>query len=192
MLYATLGLPRSGKTTFCNIWTKDFPKRVIVSGDDIRLALTGQRFNPAAESTVQSLKCTMIRTLLIRNFTVIHEGTNTTLNSVKNLEKLVESVADNIVWLIFNTPADICKERAILTKQEDLIDVIDRMDSQQLETVDYLLQKNKGKIIRVKQNNAPIIHHRKVNNEIHLCTTSRTDLFKLKSTIGNIILVDYK
>jgi len=192
MLYATVGLARCGKSSFADGWSSVLAKRTVISGDDIRLALTGQRFNPAAEPMVQSIKCCAIRSLLLLNFTVLHDGTNTSMNSVVNLEKLVESVFDKVVWVIFNTPKDVCQNEAIKSNQEDLIEVIERMNKNFQPTTSYLVDKYKGDgaiIIprsRIRYNN--IMHIKDKNKNITLTVTDGYDTITRNT---NIILVDY-
>ena len=122
-LYFTIGLSRSGKSTFAAKWQQeksDVP-RVVVCADKIRLTL-GNRYNSAVEQYVFAIKHTMIKTLLM-DYEVLVDGTHTTKKSIIELLKI------NIdAWPIFiDTSPEECKKRAIDTKQEDLIPVIDRM-----------------------------------------------------------------
>lgn len=48
-LHFTIGLPRSGKSTFCREWVRSGVARTIIEADAIRIALTGHRFNTNAE-----------------------------------------------------------------------------------------------------------------------------------------------
>lgn len=98
MLYFTIGLPRSGKSTFADNWVEELEyhkdgydgystsrKRVIVSGDNIRLALTGQRFSKDAEQMVQAIKWVMVKALLDRGHEVMIDGTHTTNSSIEKI-----------------------------------------------------------------------------------------------------------
>ena len=140
-LYCTHGLPRSGKTTFTRQWKMREPNRVVVSGDDIRLAIFGQRFNPKIEDYVQAVKKTMISALLLSDTDVMHEGTNTTMKSIKEMESIAKEYGVPLVWIMFETPIDECIRRAIATNQEDLIEPIKRMDEQRKESAEYLIKK---------------------------------------------------
>lgn len=126
MLYFTIGCARSGKSTYCDEWVKAAPNRAIVCADNIRLALHGQRYQSLAEPMVHAIKDVMIRSLLARGIDVIIDGTHTTEQSIK----AVLQADKNAVAIVFDTPANVCKERARATGQEDLYKVIDRMDSQ--------------------------------------------------------------
>lgn len=130
-LHFTIGLARSGKSTFCSKWVCQQPReciegfihpRVVVCADNIRLAVTGQRYNRHAESTVFMIKNYMIESLLSRGHDVIVDGTHSTISSV---QRLLE-IDPNAQYHLINTSAEVCKQRAIATNQEDLIPVIDR------------------------------------------------------------------
>ncbi len=95
-LYFTVGLPRSGKSTYCDKWIHgdkvmnhmentffayvymvDKP-RVIVAGDDFRAALHGQAYQYESECMVFAAMDVATRALLLRNFDVIIDETCTT------------------------------------------------------------------------------------------------------------------
>jgi hypothetical protein len=118
-----MGLPRSGKSTFCNKWAENGPKRTIVCSDNIRVALTGKRYEPLAETMVFAIKHVMIRSMLDRGFDVMVDGTH---SSDISIQRLFEIDIDAVPIPYFTSPA-ICKERAINTKQLDLIEPIDRI-----------------------------------------------------------------
>lgn len=146
------GCPRSGKSTIANRWVNNeidienntiidtlidnetgfairrLPKnpRVIVCSDDIRLALTGERFNINVEGFVHAIQKVMIKSLLNRGFDVIVDGTHTKLEHIQEL-LYIDPTAD---YLIVDTPYNECINRAICTDQTDLIKVIGRMDKQ--------------------------------------------------------------
>jgi len=160
-LYFFVAPARAGKTTVANKWVtyqidirsqgdiyvrsgngnylrKLYPEdkpRVIVSGDDIRLALTGQRFCREAEKSVHATKYLMVRTLINRGHDVLMDSTNTTEKSIRDM--LREYPTATQCWI--DTTRDVCKERAIASGQEDLIEhgVIDRMH----DNVDKLMEK---------------------------------------------------
>src|SRR3990167_9078457 len=84
-LYVTIGLPRSGKSTYCKQWAMRTPRRTIVSGDSIRLAMTGQRFNYNIEPFVNATKLVMTKSLLLNGFDVIVDETCTTEKSIREM-----------------------------------------------------------------------------------------------------------
>lgn len=153
-LYFLAGLPRSGKSTIAKSWANyeinigksgliysckqhDEQPRVIVCADDIRISLTGHRFNAYAESMVNTIKKLMIRTLL-RKHDVLVDGTHTTKYSIRQILEL----DDKAIPIFVGTPADVCKSRAVATGQDDLVHVIDRMAAnlQDLTNVVYVEQ----------------------------------------------------
>lgn len=137
-----IGLPRSGKSTWATQWMRSqsvrrdddgivYP-RAVVCADNIRLAVTGQRYNQWAEPTVFMVKNYMIESLLSRGIDIVADGTHTTKSSIaKNFEFDMEAR-----WTLINTSVDICKERAIASGQPDLVPVLDRMDGQLQELLE--------------------------------------------------------
>lgn len=124
MLYFTIGLPRSGKSTYCKEWSQQYPNRVIVSSDSIRLAITGKRYEPLAETLVFATKHIMIRSLLSLNYDVIVDGTHSTEISITRLLEIDK----NAKYVIIPTRPEICIDRAYQTNQPDLVPTINRIN----------------------------------------------------------------
>jgi len=121
-LILTVGLPRSGKST----WSKKsgYP---IVNPDSIRLALYNRPFIKECEPMVWTITRYMIKSLFIAGHEIV-------VLDATNLKK-----TDRIKWIskdwecqyqYFDTSAKVCIERALDGGKEYLIDVINRMDSQ--------------------------------------------------------------
>jgi len=151
-LYYTVGLPRCGKSTYCNKWVEKKPKRVIVCPDDIRQALYGQDFLMEAESMVWSMTHYQIKALLNRGFDVIVDSTNYNWNMRKQWYKIWPVVIDIPVI----TKPEICLQRAINTSKPDLLLVIVNM----FENWDYGIPFEKdennqryGSAVETKQKN---------------------------------------
>lgn len=123
-LHATIGLPRSGKSTFCNEWVTKGPKRVIVCSDDIRKSLHGRRYELLAETMVFAIKHIMTRSLLNRGFSVIVDGTH---SSEISIQRLLEIDKDTNFHYI-DTDKTTCIQRAIKDNQDDLIPAIERIN----------------------------------------------------------------
>lgn len=123
-LYFLCGTPRSGKSTFANNWVNEpvGAPRVIVSGDDIRQALTGREYAKNAEAAVFSLMDTITLALLIRGFDVLVDETSTSPDTLKRYLRL----HPDPVMIMMDTPIDICIERARQHNQEYLVPVIER------------------------------------------------------------------
>jgi len=116
-LYVTVGLPRSGKST----WARQ--QRVpIVNPDSIRLALHGQRFYPPAEPFVWAMADLMVRALFIAGHNkVILDATNTT----KSRRDKWLSVKWTTCYVLFGTEKEECIRRA--GDDSGLIKVIELM-----------------------------------------------------------------
>ena len=144
MIYILLGLPRSGKSSIVNSllkpyynkensycfynMTKDYPKKIkvlsnrmpfsVICADDIRLALTGQRYYEPAEPIVHSIKQTMIRSMLLKNQNILIDETHSSDRSIRELLALTPDVYGHFV----NTSPEVCEQRAIACGQNDLVD----------------------------------------------------------------------
>ena len=118
-LHCTIGLPRSGKTT----WAKStgFP---VVCPDAIRLALHGQRYIQLAEPFVWAIAQAMVRALFLAG----HE--DVVLDACNNTEKrrgMWLSSDWKTIWKIFDTTEDECIRRARNVGDEEIVPVIQRM-----------------------------------------------------------------
>ncbi len=119
VLIVTVGLPRSGKST----WTRKQPFPV-VSPDAVRLTLHGQRFWAGAEKMVWALVPMVVRVLFASgNPTVVLDATNVT-RWERDQWQSDEWVT---VFHHVDTPPAECCKRAIATGQEDLVEVIANM-----------------------------------------------------------------
>lgn len=121
-LYLTVGLPRSGKST----WAKQ-TQCPIVNRDAIRLALHGQPFIKEAESMVTAIEDYMVKSLFIA-------GHKAVIVDATHLKKKYRDRWLNNEWevryKIFNTPKQVCIERALKDGKEYLVEVIERMDTE--------------------------------------------------------------
>lgn len=119
ILIATVGLPRSGKSTWAR--SQSYP---IVNPDSIRLALHGQRYWAPAEPFVWAMAKAMVRALFLAGHRhVILDATNM---SRKRRDEW-QSEEWGTFFKLFCETALVCKERAKATGQDDLLPVIDRM-----------------------------------------------------------------
>lgn len=121
-LILTVGLPRSGKTTWAR--RQNVP---IVSPDAIRLALHGARFEVLAEPFVWAIAKTMVRALFLAGHsTVIVDATNTT----KGRRDEWRSGAWRIGFKVVDTSREECVKRATLEQDGYILPVIERMAAQ--------------------------------------------------------------
>ena len=116
--------PRAGKSTYAKKWAAEKPMRVVVCGDAIRLALHGSRYNPLAETIVFGMQHIFIRSLLQQGYDVLFDDTNSSRISIQRLLEIDANATPVFIY----TPVEVCKQRAIESGQEDLIEVIDRID----------------------------------------------------------------
>ena len=119
-LILTVGLPRSGKTT----WAKrtGFP---IVCPDSIRLALHGQTFLVLAEPIVWAIAKVMVRALFLSGaLSVVLDATNATK------ARRDEWLADDweTYYKLVETTRDTCIFRAGENLMFDLVPVIEKMN----------------------------------------------------------------
>ncbi len=130
-LIVTVGLPRSGKSTWCKK-TRVQLRCPIVCPDAVRLAVTGQRFVRESEPTVWMVVQYMVRALFEAGHPcVILDATNTTKDRRKfwlNEARLGYYNGDTAVhFVVFETDAEECKRRAIADGMADLVPIIDSM-----------------------------------------------------------------
>jgi hypothetical protein len=131
-LYFTIGVQRSGKSTYCTRWAQNLEMpgdgypRAIVCADSIRIALHGQRYKYEAEPMVFAMDTYMIRSLLVRGHDVIADETGTTERSIRRILE-IDPDAQHI---LIDTPKEVCIARAFTTNQSDLVPVIERCHAQ--------------------------------------------------------------
>jgi predicted kinase len=143
-LFALVGLPHSGKSTYANDWAqfKDEPTRlksqrwlegdfeswkprvrVVLAGDDFRHAIHASDYLPRAEHLVFSHVDTAAAALLLRGYDVLMDETGTSRPTLMRYLRL-----DPKVELIFvDAPAEECKRRALANNRPRLLPVIDRL-----------------------------------------------------------------
>jgi predicted kinase len=119
VLIATVGLPRSGKSTWAREQT--YP---VVNPDAIRLALHGQRFYAPAEPLVWATAKIMVRALFGAGHRVV-------VLDATNASRARRDDWRSKEWGLFfkhiDTPAEVCLQRAVAEKDDEIIDVIHRM-----------------------------------------------------------------
>lgn len=123
VLIATIGLPRSGKSTWSRL--QGYP---IVCPDEIRLALHGLRFAAVAEPFVWAIAKVMVRALFGagHNF-VILDACNTTR---KRRDEWQSPEEWTVRFRSFIESVDTCLNRAEAAGDSGLFPVITRMAEQ--------------------------------------------------------------
>jgi predicted kinase len=119
ILIATVGLPRSGKTTWA--LSQAWP---IVNPDSIRLAIHGHRFIAQAEPFVWAIAGIMVRALFLAGHkTVILDATNTTRKGRDEWQ----SKEWTTFFKVMDTEPGVCLERAEKEGDTEIVPVIERM-----------------------------------------------------------------
>ena len=124
-LYITMGLPRSGKSTWAR--STGYP---IVNRDAIRLALHGQTFLNAAEDMVSAIEEYMVRSLLLAGHTsVVVDATHLNPKHVNRwMEFNVQGIREpHVIPKQFPTGPAECISRAKADGRPDLVPVIESM-----------------------------------------------------------------
>lgn len=124
-LIVTVGLPRSGKST----WSKKFSEKMgapIISEDAIRLAIHGVPFLPETEDFVKVFAVYMIKALFNAGHEiVIADDVHIFKRERENLNRDTWQT----YYKVFDTSKEECLTRAINSGKLYLIDVIKEMDS---------------------------------------------------------------
>jgi predicted kinase len=122
ILIATVGLPRSGKSSWAQ--QQAYP---IVSPDAIRLAMHGQAFIASVEPYIWAIARTMVGALFLA-------GHRHVILDATNISRKRRNEWKSPDWALYfkpiPTPASACHERATATGRDDLHAVIDRMASE--------------------------------------------------------------
>jgi len=121
-LTLTVGLPRSGKSTWAR--RAGVP---IVNPDSIRLALHGQRYAPAAEPMVWAIAKYMVHSLFLAGHDhVVVDATNTT----EKRRRFWDSDLWAVDYVSIATSKEACIARARAENDLEIIPVIERMAEQ--------------------------------------------------------------
>lgn len=129
-LIVTVGLPRSGKTTWAR--KRGYP---IVNPDSIRLAMHSQRFAERAEPLVWAVAVYMVRALFLAGHdTVIVDGCHVT-GKRRDFWRVHfqedPGMECNVTFEYFWTDKETCIARAREIADEEIIPIIERMASTQ-------------------------------------------------------------
>jgi predicted kinase len=124
LLVLTVGLPRSGKSTWARLARSGGPGITVVESDAVRKALGVFPFVPEREREVWKQVETTIATLFAaRTPVVILDSTSTT----KTRRRKWINPAWRLAYKFFPVSAEVCKMRASMDDRADLLPVITRM-----------------------------------------------------------------
>lgn len=126
LLIVTVGLPRSGKSTWAEI-DRETMGSATVCPDAIRLAIHGQAFVREAEPLVWATALVMVRALFHAGHPrVVLDSTNTTRERRRTWYDDPGGLW-RTRFLVFIDSGDECARRAAAGGRPDLLPVIDRM-----------------------------------------------------------------
>lgn len=120
-LYATIGLPRSGKGTLCEKLKKENPNLVVLSGDTFRKALYDGIYNRSAEPYIFAGIDLAAKALLLDGYDVLIDETATDIRTC--LRYL--SIDPYCKFIYMQTSKEECIRRALMHKQHYLVSVIE-------------------------------------------------------------------
>jgi predicted kinase len=122
-IICTVGLPRSGKST----WAKQsgYP---VVNLDSVRLALYGERYLEQAEPMVWNIGAIMLEALLLAGHDrVVVDECNVTEVQRDRWRQVGQRLGAGMTFKAFAASPEECKQRAEALGDERIIPVIDRM-----------------------------------------------------------------
>ena len=123
LLIVTVGLPRSGKSTWAK--AQGFP---IVNRDSIRYALRSDSLIWQRRRMVAAIALCMVRALFLAGHT--HVIVDETCTTRKRRAFWKKTVPQTTVFKYIATPADVCRARAVAETDAAILPVIDRMAAQ--------------------------------------------------------------
>ena len=143
-----VGLPASGKSTWCTEYLRKHPDTVKVGRDGFRYMLTEQgKCEPKIEQMINELVENTIIQSLKRRLNVIVDNTHLKASHINEIIKLVEYQAD-IQFQVFNVPPKVCIERDKLRERSVGEDAINNMAKDWKVIMDsFLFQDTKKKPI---------------------------------------------
>ena len=126
------GLPKSGKSTYARTLKEE--GWVVVNPDTIRLALHGQQFVASAEGFVWATAELMARSLLMSEYKVLIDATNTTKKRRAQWLRLAQEFGLTLDAFVMDTSVEECHERNEEIRKYGSgavpAEVIDRMSEQ--------------------------------------------------------------
>ncbi len=114
-LYYLIGLPRSGKSTFCNNWIAEKPNRIVLNADNFRLALHTKGYIHESEDMVNTVIFYSVKALLLSGYEVLVDDTHTRLESRYRWDRIGGK------QIYIDTPLEICLSRVVGSDEDEEI-----------------------------------------------------------------------
>lgn len=143
-VFIMVGLPRSGKSTYAEKYKGN---KAIVSADQLRYLVYGQRFWGPGEDMMWAIRKIALTMLMEQGIDIVIDETNTTAARRKPIIELARKHGYFVEAVVIDTPKEVCVERAKADGDDNLITVIERMAAQYEpvapEEVDYVYRPYK-------------------------------------------------
>ena len=127
ILKILVGLPRSGKTTYAERYKGSW---AIISADQLRYLVYGQRFCAVGEDLVWAIRKVALKMLLEQGMDIVIDETNATKVRRKAIIDVVKKYDYTIEFVVINTSAEVCIQRAEAEGDKYIIPIIERMEAQ--------------------------------------------------------------
>jgi predicted kinase len=127
-LILTIGIPGSGKTTFCKEFLLNNPNYIRISRDDIRLM---NRFDDTTayhhyEKLITNQFDLILTEAFNSNFNVIIDNTNLKISNIKQILNVVSNFEFNLKFKILNTPLEDCIQRVKLRDNNITPEIVEK------------------------------------------------------------------
>ena len=112
VLTMLIGIPGSGKSTYCANFLKQFPQTVYLSSDAMRLKLFGNEEYQASNTEVFDAMEAAAKQALREGKDVLLDATNLLARNRKNTLDFVKAIPGaNAKAVVFKVPLKVCLER---------------------------------------------------------------------------------
>lgn len=105
------GLPSSGKSTWARQWASEASDRIRICPNELNLLLGNERFTRERDSIVVAAVFNLLRNAVAKEVNVVIDDYNLDLARYQRMLTYCRQQHANIVWKIFDTPPDECKQR---------------------------------------------------------------------------------
>ena len=124
-LFILVGLPASGKSTYCSLLRSE--NLIILSSDEIRLELFGDETCQANNKLVFDTLNKRVKDALKNNKDVVYDATSLTKVVRKNIITKFQKDASEIICIFFNVSLDECIKRNSKRERTVPVDVLRKM-----------------------------------------------------------------